>query len=109
MNEEEKKLISDFQTLQQQLQNVLVQKETLKLQLLDIEKALEELNKTKEKEGYKIVGNVMIKKSVEEIKKDLENKKDDLNVKIKSLEKIEQKLTEKLKDIQEKLKPLVGQ
>ncbi|MEM7826271.1 MAG: prefoldin subunit [Candidatus Aenigmatarchaeota archaeon] len=90
----------EIQFYQQQLQNILIQKESLKLQNLEIESALEELKKSKEKDAYKIVGNVMIKKDLNNLIKELEEKKEEIEVRIKSLEKTEERVVEKIKELQ---------
>lgn len=82
---------------QQQLQAILVQLESLNLRKIEIEKALEELNKTKEKFAYRIAGEIMVKKSVGELKKELEEEKDDIILRIKSLEKSKERIENKLK------------
>jgi prefoldin beta subunit len=105
MEEKEKEeLFNQLQLLQQQLQSILIQKESLKLQNLEIEKALEELKNTQQKEALKIVGNIMVKKSVEELKKELEESKESINLRIENLEKVEGRINTKLKEIQTKLK-----
>ena len=97
-------LVSQFQSMQQQMQTVLIQKESLKLQNLEIERALEELGKTDQKTAYKISGQIMISKNVEELKKELEETKENVDLKIKSLEKAEEKVNNKLKELQTTLK-----
>jgi len=92
-----------FQFYQQQLQSVLIQKESLKLQTVEIERALEELEKTNQKSAYKIVGGLMISKPVEDLKKELRETKEDADVMIKSLEKTEERITSKLKELQAKV------
>ena len=104
MEEETKNLIAQFQTYQQQLQAILIQKESLKLQNLEIERALEELNKTKQKNAYKITGQIMVSKPVEELKKELNETRENINIRIKSLEKTEERISEKLKELQKKIK-----
>jgi prefoldin beta subunit len=94
----------EYLILQQQLRNVLIQKETIKLQIAEIDSALSELEKTKEEKVYKVVGNVMVKKSKEEVEKELKEGKEDLQIRVESLEKIEKDLIEKIKNIEEKLK-----
>ncbi|MEM5836336.1 MAG: prefoldin subunit beta [Candidatus Aenigmatarchaeota archaeon] len=94
----------EFQFYQQQLQTLLIQKESLKIQVAEIEGALEELNKTEEKQAFKIVGNIMIKKSVDEIKKELQEKKEEAEIRIKSLEKTEERIMNKLKYLQSSMK-----
>ncbi|MEM5794622.1 MAG: prefoldin subunit beta [Candidatus Aenigmatarchaeota archaeon] len=107
MTEETKNLLAQFQAYQQQLQTILIQKESIKIQVMETEKALEELNQTKEKNAYKISGQIMVLKPVEELKKELSEMKEDLEVRIKALEKSEEKLKDKLKELQNKLKDVL--
>ncbi|MEM5802205.1 MAG: prefoldin subunit, partial [Candidatus Aenigmatarchaeota archaeon] len=87
--------------------NLLIQKESLKLQNIEIEKALEELNATKQKNAYKITGAIMISKPVEEIKKELNENKEAIEIKLKSLEKTEEKIAIKIKELEDKLKQIL--
>ncbi|MEM7819057.1 MAG: prefoldin subunit beta [Candidatus Aenigmatarchaeota archaeon] len=108
MDEKTKNLIAQFQAYQQQLQTILIQKESLRLQNLEIEKALEELEKTKEKKAFKIAGQIMVLKPVEELKKELKELKENTELRIKSLEKSEERISEKLKNLQKEIKEKVG-
>ncbi len=103
-NEEQSKMIMQFQIMQQQLQNVMIQKESLKLNIMEIDQALEELDKSGNKDAYKITGSVMISKPAADIKKELSENKDLLNIRLNSMEKNEKELTAKLTELQEKLK-----
>lgn len=105
--ENAKNLISQFQNYQQQLQSILIQKESLKIQNMEIERAMEELNATTQKTAYKITGQVMVSKSVEELKKELDETKENVDLRIKSLEKNEERINNKLKDLQEKIKEVM--
>jgi len=107
ISEETKNLVAQFQVYQQQLQNVMVQKESMKMQVMEMERALEELEKTKQTAAYKITGNIMINKPVAELKKELTETKEDIDVRVKSFEKTEERLTSKLKELQEKLKEFI--
>lgn len=107
MEEEKRNLVAQFQTYQQQLQNILIQKESFKLQNLEIERALEELNNTKQNTAYKITGQIMVSKPVEELKKELNEVKESIDVRVKSLEKSEERLNNKLKELQTKLKDVM--
>ena len=100
-------MIAQFQMLQQQLQGMLMQKETLNINKIEIERAIEELTNTPEKTAYKITGNVMISKPVEELKKDLENTKEAIDIRMSGVEKTEKRLTEQLRTIQLKLQKLI--
>jgi prefoldin beta subunit len=94
----------EFQFYQQQLQTVLIQKESLKLQNSEIESALEELGKSEQKNAFKIVGNIMVSKSVEELKKELQEMKEEIELRIRSLEKTEERIMNKLKELQASVK-----
>jgi prefoldin beta subunit len=98
----------EYLALQQQLRNVVLQKEALKIQVNEIESALEELKKTEEETVYKVVGNVMVKKKKDEVEKELNEIKEDSELKISSLENFEKDLVVKIKRIEEKLKSKGG-
>lgn len=100
-------IVAQFNILQQQLQNVLLQKESLRLNMMEIGRALEELGKSKDKTAYKITGPIMISKSAEELKEDLKDTEEALQVRIESLEKTEKHLTDRLKELQGKLKEIL--
>ena len=104
VSEEARNLVEEFQSYQQQLQGLLMQKETMKMQIIEIEKALEELDASKEKKAYKITGNVMISRPIEEIKKELGETKEAMEIRLKSFEKVEEKFNSRLKELQTKLK-----
>jgi prefoldin beta subunit len=103
ISKEAQKLINEFQTYKQQLQNLLLQKESLRAQNLEIDRALKELERTNQKTAYKIIGNVMVNKPVEQLKKELNDSKEAIEFKISSLTKTEQRMNEKLKDLQKAL------
>ncbi len=100
-------LVAQFQIMQQQLQNVLIQKESLRLNIMEIDQAVEELEKSKDGTAYKITGAIMVRKPAEDIKKDLKDTKEALNVRMTSLKKTEKQLTNKLNELQEKLKEML--
>ncbi len=100
-------MVGQFQQYQQQLQAVLIQKETMQLQLMEITKALEELDSTKNDKAYKITGQIMVIKPVEELKKELIETKEAIEVRMGSLEKTEERITIKLKEMETELRKLV--
>lgn len=104
ITDETKQNIMEFQAYQQQLQSVAMQKESLKLQDLEIDKALEELQSTKQKTAYKMTGTVMVSKTVEEIVSDLKDTKEAIGVRLNTFDKTESRITEKLKELQGKIK-----
>src|SRR4030042_7060345 len=100
LTEQQKQMVGQFQMYQQQLQSIMIQKESLKLQGMEVEKALEELNATKQESAYKVTGNIIVSKSVDELKKDVGENKEAIEIRIKSLEKTEEKINAKLKELQ---------
>jgi len=101
--EDPNQLVAQFQNYQQQMQSLLIQKESLKMQSIEVDKALKELEKTQQKSAYKISGQIMVSKPVEELKEELKEVKENIDVMIQSLQKSEDRLTSKLKELQEKL------
>jgi len=107
--EDDRKFLEQFQALQQQLQAILIQKENLKLQMLEIDKAIEELGTSKGTKAYKIVGPVMVQKDLKKLKAELKQRKDDFDLRTKTLEKAEERITKKLKEMEPRLKKMMNQ
>jgi len=107
--EDDRKFLEQFQALQQQLQAILIQKENLKLQTLEIDKAIEELEASKGTKAYKIVGPVMVQKDLKKLKTELKERKDNFDLRTKTLEKAEERITKKLKDMEPRLKKMMNQ
>jgi prefoldin beta subunit len=108
LSPEAQQTLLQIQTFQQQLQNTLIQKETLNLQKLEIEKALEELEKIDEKKDvFKVVGPILVKSDKKDVEKDLKEKLETINLRLKTLDKHEEKLKEKIKEKQEKLQHIL--
>ena len=89
-----------LQVLEQNLQQLNLQKQGFQAQIIEIEAAIEELNK-KPKQTFKIVGSIMIETPSKELEKDLNSKKEISNLKIKSIERHEEKLKEDTKNIRD--------
>ena len=73
MDKETENQIRELQILEQNLQSMLMQKQAFQLELSETENAIEELNKSND-ETFKIVGNIMIKYSKENLLKDLKER-----------------------------------
>ena len=102
LSAEAQQILINLQTFQQQMQTVLIQKETLNMQNMEIDKALEELNKTEHNDVYKAVGPILIKSTKKELTKELNERKETIELRLKSLQKQENRLKEKLKESQER-------
>ncbi len=93
----EKKL-QQLQIMEQNLQNLQAQRQGLQLQISEMDSALEELGKTKK--AYKIISTIMVASEIPELKKDLESKKEVIELRIKTLEKQENSTREKATALQ---------
>jgi len=102
ISKETQEKIQELQLLEQNLQNLLMQKQAFQMELNEVENALSETNKTKD-EVYKIVGQIMLKADKSEILKDLKEKQDILALRVKSIEKQENSIREKLEKIKEEV------
>ena len=68
-----KEQLARYEQLQQTLQSFLVQKQQIEVEIVEIDKALSELNKANEKSKvYKSAGTVMISSNKEDVEKDLD-------------------------------------
>ena len=101
IQKETEQKIAQLQLFEQSLQNILMQKQQFQTQVIEIESALKELETTKE--AYKIIGNIMVASKKEEIKKDLESKKEAMSLRVKTIEKQEDQIREKAKKLQEEV------
>jgi prefoldin beta subunit len=109
VTEEDRNFLEQFQNMQQQLQAILIQKENLKLQIMEMDKAMEELEASTEKQAYKIVGPIMVQKDLKELKTELKERKDNYDLRTKTLEKAEERITKKLKEMEPQLKKMMNQ
>jgi prefoldin beta subunit len=94
--------IQDLQLMEQGLQSLMLQKQSIQVEVLDIENALDEL-KDSTGESYKIVGPVMVSVSKSDLEKDLNEKKKILNLRINSIEKQEEETKSRLIKLREEV------
>jgi prefoldin beta subunit len=109
MEKEAQQLLNQAQIYQQQIQTVLTQKNALILELNEIKKALEEIRKTGEKSVFKISGPILVKVGTKEIKKDLDEKVNLINMRMKTIEKQEMRLKERIEELRTKLTKTQGE
>lgn len=101
--EEQQQLMQSAAVLQQQLQNVMAQKEAIGAQVLEIKKALDELGKSKESEVYKIAGPILIKSPRAGVLKELKERDETLDIRFKSMEKEEKRIKLRIEELRERL------
>jgi len=99
MNQEEK--IQRLSLIEQNLNNSLMQKQNFQMQEIEIDNALKELKDSKE--AYQIVGNIMIKAEGTKLKKELESKKEIIELRIKNIEKQEEKIKSEAENLQKEV------
>ncbi|RLI98645.1 MAG: prefoldin subunit beta [Candidatus Aenigmatarchaeota archaeon] len=102
-DQEQAQLVGQAQSYQQQMQNFMVQKETLNMQLMEVKKAIEDLEGTNDAEVYKISGPLLIKTKQADAQKELKEKQELLEARVKNIDKKETQIKEKIEEIREKL------
>lgn len=93
--------INQLQIVEQNLQQLLLQKQQFQSKLIEIDSALEELEKSED--AYKIIGNVMIKSSKDELTNDLKEKKEKSELRIKTIENQEKRVKEKAEALRKEI------
>jgi len=93
IDQETEKKIQNLQILEQGFQNLVLQKQTFQVELNETETALNEVTKTKE-DVFRVLGQVMIKAEKEQLKKELKEKKDIIELRLKTIEKQELSMRE---------------
>lgn len=100
-DKEHEEKIEQLQLLEQNLQSFLVQKQQFQMQLSEVTSALENLKDSKK--TYKIIANVMIDAKKEDLEKELKQKKEMLEIRLKNLEKQEESIREKSQKLQKEV------
>ena len=94
--------IQEMQMLEQNLQNLLMQKQSFQMELSETESALEAI-KSSGDEVFKIIGQLMIKAEKSSMNEELENKKKMIELRIKTMDSQESSLTEQLEKLREEI------
>ena len=94
--------IQQMQILEQNLQNLLLQKQAFQMELSETQSALKEIENSGE-EVFKIIGQLMIKTDKSKIKQELSNKEKILDLRTKAIEKQEASLMAQLDKIREEV------
>jgi prefoldin beta subunit len=102
--------IAQFQQLQQQLQALVSQKYQMDIQLKEMQRTIEELNKAPaDVTVYKSVGSLLIKaKSKDELLKEMEEGKETMDIRVKALDRQEKGLRERYQQLQEQISKAFG-
>ena len=94
------KNIQEIQFLEQNLQNILFQKQAFQIELSESKESLNALENSSD-EVFKTIGQLMIKYEKSKIKDELLNKIKILELRIKTLEKQESTFSEKMEKLRD--------
>ena len=100
--EKKENKIQEMQILEQNIQNLFLQKQSFQMELSETKSALKEIEKSGD-EVFKIVGQLMIKTEKQAINKELLDKEKVLDLRIKSFEEQEKILTNKLETLRKEI------
>ena len=99
--------VQQLQILQKNMENLLQQKQQLETQHLELDAALQEI--TSAEKSYKQIGKIMIAVPREQLKKELQEKKEVADLRLKNILKQEGYLKQKTEEVQkEAVKELQG-
>lgn len=100
-NQEQK--IQEMHFLEQNFQNLLMQKQAFQMELSEARSALKEVEKSGD-EVFKIIGQLMIKADKKKVKEELENKDKLLSLRVKTIEKQEGSIREQLEKLHDEVR-----
>lgn len=87
-----------MQILEQNLQNLLFQKQAFQMELTETQSAIREIENSSD-DVFKIVGQMMIKTEKSKMQEELKNKEKILELRLKTIERQESFFTEQLEKI----------
>ena len=98
------KLIIRYQQIESQLASIVTQKSVVTSQIREVERALSILqNLEKDATTYKNTGFVLVKVKKEDVIKELEDKKEELSIRLTSLERMESTLKKQLEEVKSQI------
>ena len=100
MAENQNENLQEMQMLDQNLHNILLQKQAFQMELSETKSAMVEIEKSSE--IFKLIGELMIKTGKEKVREELLSKEKILNMRVKSIEKQEDSLAKRLEELRNK-------
>ena len=94
-----KEQLQRLHILDQNVQQMVLQKQQFQAQLFEIDNALKEIASAPQ--AFKIIGNIMVAAEKSTLSGELKNKKELVELRVKSIEKQEVQLREKVRQLQE--------
>jgi prefoldin beta subunit len=103
-----KEQLSRLQQLQQNLQSIVMQKQQVEIEIVETDRALEELKKIGTEDiVYKSAGPLLIKSKKEDLLKELGEKKELSNTRVMVLTKQETRVKDNLKEVENKINQMI--
>lgn len=103
IDEETQKQIQELQILEQNFQQIMMQKQAFQLESNETDYALDEVTKT-EGDLFKIVGNqVIVKTTKDKLEKELTHKKELIELRLKSLTNQEEEFSARIESLREEI------
>jgi len=103
-----KEQLSHLQQLQQNLQAIMMQKHQIEIEIVETDRALEELKKIGSQDPvYKSAGPILIKSQKEDLLKELGEKKELSNTRAMVLAKQETRVKDNLKEVENKINQMI--
>lgn len=101
--------VSRLQQLQQNLQAIMIQKQQVELETMEIGRAIDELKKIGPDDAvYKNAGPLFVKAKKDEVSKELEEKKELSNTRLMVLAKQETRVKDNLKEVEAKINQMIA-
>ena len=98
LKKETQEKIQELQTIEQNLNSLLIQKQTFQIELSETENAFSEISKSSE-DVYKLVGQIMVKSDKNSIEKELKKKQELISLRMSSIEKQEKTLAKQAEEL----------
>ncbi len=105
MGESAQEKMRKLQLIEENLHGYLAQKQQVQSQLLELESALAALEGASS--SYRIIGNLMVAASPEELRKDVEERIERSKVRLAAVEKQELRLKERAEGVQQEVLSLM--
>jgi len=103
-----KEQLSRLQQLQQNLQAIMMQKQQVEIEIVETDRAVEELKKIGTEDiVYKSAGPLLIKSKKEDLLKELGEKKELSNTRVMVLTKQETRVKDNLKEVENKINQMI--
>ena len=93
--------VNQLQLLRQNLENISLQKQQLEATLTEVESALSVLEK--DTKSYKILGKLMLQVETPALRKELEEKKEVVSIRLQNFSSQEDKIKKEMETIQKQL------